>query len=361
MRDAARTHLNSDTVPHVLLMDDKDPLQVWNMPADTLDRLLVTLAVRLHAFAVCKIKDGWRLRFAPMEGITIHYVLKGRGTIRADGKELRSFEPQTIMIVPARCEQSLGDHRNNAKEADAAENCTVIDDGLVTFTAGAGSRDLLVICGTISATYGGALGLFNNLHEPVVEDISREPLVRYAFEALSAEVTKPSVGTHALAESLMKQCLILMLRRHLLRKNIASPFFAALQDQRLTRAIIEVLERPAAKHTVDSLAAKAGMSRSSFAEQFTETFGEAPIEFVQRVRLRLGAQLLSTTDLPVKVIASSVGYSSRSYFSRAFRAAYGADPTAYRALGGYAEQEPLPIEGRGSAAASLKKTEEPSG
>jgi AraC family transcriptional regulator, activator of mtrCDE len=79
---------------------------------------------------------------------------------------------------------------------------------------------------------------------------------------------------------------------------------------------------------------------------------------VQRVRLRLGAQLLSTTDLPIKVIASSVGYSSRSCFLRAFRSAYGADPTAFRAIGGYAEQEPTPIEGAGTAAKGIKKVDE---
>jgi AraC family transcriptional regulator, activator of mtrCDE len=245
-------------------------------------------------------------------------------------------------------------------EARAEEHCTIIDDGLVAFTAGNGSRDVLVVCGTISATYGGALGLFDHLQEPLAEDLSQEKLVRTAFELLSAEIAKPSVGTHALAESLMKQCLILLLRRHLFRRNIRSPLFAALQDQRLARAIIEILERPAARHTVDSLAARAGMSRSSFTERFNEAFGEPPIEFVQRIRLRLGAQLLSTTDLPIKVIANSVGYSSRSYFSRAFRAAYGADPSAFRAFGGYAEQEPIPIERRGTATQAIKDSEKQS-
>jgi AraC-like DNA-binding protein len=338
---------------------DKDFLQVWEMAADTLDRLLVTLAVRLHAFAVCEIKRGWRLRFAPMEAITVHFVLKGRGSLQV-GSTALPFQPQTVMIVPAQSNQSLGDHQGKANEANAEQHCTVVDDGLVTFTAGDGSRDVLVICGTISATYGGALGLFNQLREPLGEDLSGEGLVRSAFEALSTEIAKPSVGTHALVESLMKQCLILLLRRHLFRKNITSPVFAALQDNRLARAIIEILERPAAKHTVDSLAATAGMSRSTFAVRFAEAFGEAPIEFVQKVRLRLGAQLLSTTALPIKVIAGSVGYSSRSYFSRAFRAAYGADPTAYRAVGGYAEQEPIPIEQKGTAAKGLTGIDETS-
>lgn len=46
------------------------------MPSDVLGRFLITLAVRLHASAVCEIKQGWRLLFDSMDAITIHYVLR---------------------------------------------------------------------------------------------------------------------------------------------------------------------------------------------------------------------------------------------------------------------------------------------
>lgn len=72
------------------------------------------------------------------------------------------------------------------------------------------------------------------------------------------------------------------------------------------------------------------MSRSAFAERFSATFGEGPIEYLHRVRLRLAARLLTTSPMPVKVIAASIGYTNRSYFSHAFKAAYGVDPSMYR-------------------------------
>ena len=64
------------------------------------------------------------------------------------------------------------------------------------------------------------------------------------------------------------------------------------------------------------------------------------IDFLMKVRLRLAAHLLTTTDLPVKLVAKSIGYSSRSYFSRAFRAAYGQDPASFRTCGTAPEDEP---------------------
>ena len=295
-----------------------------------LDRLLTTLAVRIHAFAFCEIKAGWRLAFDSMDAVIVHYVLAGAGSLRiVNGPDL-PFAPCSIMIVPAGKSQSLGEQHKAIGQASAAENCSLLDDGLVKFTAGDGGGDTLVVCATISATYGGALGLFDDLQGAVVEHFSESETVRNLFAMMLGEVVSPGIGTQALTEALMKQCLILVLRHHLARFSTSSPLFAMLQDRRLARAVTGVLERPSASYTVDTLAALAGMSRSAFAERFADVYGQGPIEFVQRVRLRVAADLLRSTDLPVKVIATSVGYSSRSYFTRAFRAVHGIDPTTFR-------------------------------
>jgi transcriptional regulator GlxA family with amidase domain len=56
----------------------------------------------------------------------------------------------------------------------------------------------------------------------------------------------------------------------------------------------------------------------------------SPMEFVAKTRLHHAAEMLRSTNMPVKVIAASIGFSSRSHFSRAFRDGYGADPSSYR-------------------------------
>ncbi len=311
------------------------------MTTEILDRLLTTLAVRIHAFAVCEIKAGWRLNFDPMDAVTIHYVLAGSGTVRvADGLDA-GFYPCSMIVVPASKSQSLSASGNVLGEANAANNCGLLADGLVKFTAGDGSRDTLVVCATITASYAGALGLFDHLPGPLVEDLSQSDALQLLFQMLVTEIARPGIGTQALTESLMKHCLILLLRHHLLRLSVGSPLFGVLEDHRLARAITAVLECPAAAHTVESLAAVAGMSRSVFAERFARTFGETPIEFVQRVRIRLGAELLRSTELPIKLIAASVGYSSRSYFTRAFRNAHNIDPRSFRAQAARDEERTL--------------------
>ena len=225
-------------------------------------------------------------------------------------------------------------------EVRSDERCAgLAADGLVRFTAGA-ARDeaegssppkLLVVCGAIMASYGGSFGLFDTLLLPLAVDAAAAPGLHGAFSLLLTELSCPGVGTRVLAEALMTQCLVLLLRRELAR-NGGSQLFVMLHDARLARAVTSVLERSATPYTVASLAAIAGMSRTSFAMRFQATYGETPLNFVQRVRLRHAATLLRTTALPVKVIAAAVGFASRSHFSRAFHAAYGIEPRGYRQI-----------------------------
>lgn len=301
------------------------------MTLNSLDRLLTTLDVQLHAFSACEVAVGSRLIFAPMNVVVVHNVLSGAGWLEVDGAEPLPVAGGSIMIVPPGRAQALVAGDNPTRDVAGEENCTMEVDGLIKFDAADGAEgDLRVLCATLSATCGGSFGLFDSLATPIVDDATDNPAVRHVFEALAGERASPGIGTHALIGALMKQCLILLIRRHLRRGSVATPFFASLSDPRLTAAVALVLEMPGARLSVGRLAAAAGMSRTAFSRAFAEAFGQTPMEFVQKTRLHRAAQLLAATPLPVKVIAGSLGFASRSHFSRAFRRAYVVDPTAYR-------------------------------
>lgn len=302
------------------------------MAADALDRLLTTLAVRLHASSVCQIQDGWGLAYSAFDAITIHFVLSGQGTFRVGTGPVLRFSARTALVVPAHQPHVIGELGAGVQLVRADEHCSMLGDGLVAFTAGDGSRDILMLCGMVSASHNSALGLFDLLREALIQDFSADPGVSPVFDLMLAEVTRPGLGTQAMTEVLMKQCLIVLLRQHLLRDGIESPLFTALQHPRLARAVLAILDQPADPHSVGSLADRAGMSRASFAEHFSRAFQQGPIDFVQKVRLRIAERLLTTTDLPLKVIAQTIGYASHPSFTRAFKQSYGAEPMTYRRL-----------------------------
>lgn len=147
---------------------------------------------------------------------------------------------------------------------------------------------------------------------------------------LLAESTRPGIGTRPLTEALLKQCLILALRRWVECEPSPFPWLAAMADQRLSRALHAIFEQPAVAYTVDSLAVMAGMSRSAFAAAFRRTFGQSPMSLVKLVRLRRASELLITTTLPVSEVAKRVGFSSRSNFSVAFSELHDMDPSRFR-------------------------------
>src|SRR5687768_4273637 len=135
------------------------------------------------------------------------------------------------------------------------------------------------------------------------------------------ELSNPRLGTRAFVGALMKQVLIVLLRAQ--RDDDTS--ILLMTGARLAGAVAAILERPEDNHTVDSLAAIAAMSRSSFSSHFTMAYDMSPKAFVQAARLASAARILKGSDLPVKLVAASVGYASRSHFSRAFQAKFGVD------------------------------------
>ena len=315
------------------------------MAATNLDRLLATLVVHLHPASVCTIGQGWRLAFAPLEAVTVHHVLAGTGTVRVGNSAARPYAPGSVILVPPRQGHVVGDAGPVAREVAAEDHCGPFADGLAAFRAGDGPGTLL-LCGSIPAPHGRALSLLDLLTETVAE-VPADAVGHGAFDLMRSELAAPSLGTVAIAEALMKTCLVALLRGRLRREGDGPTPSSLPGDPRLARAVLAVLENPGAPHTVAGLADQVGMSRASFADHFSRAMGSGPMEFVQAVRLRAAARLLENTGLPVKAVAAAVGYTDPNAFSRAFRGAYGMDPTAHRhhAVGGLPSSPEAHLDG----------------
>jgi AraC-like DNA-binding protein len=108
-------------------------------------------------------------------------------------------------------------------------------------------------------------------------------------------------------------------------------------------AIAAIHDAPAHRWTLQALAERAGMSRSTFALRFKETVGKSPMEYLTRWRMMLAAGRLMNSSDPVSVIAVSLGYESESAFSTAFKRVVDCSPRQYgrRAPAVSAQVEPV--------------------
>ncbi len=72
------------------------------------------------------------------------------------------------------------------------------------------------------------------------------------------------------------------------------------------------------------------MSRANFYRKVKAETGLSPIELITHIRLEAASHLLKESDLNITEIAGQVGFSSRSYFAKSFKAIYGMSPSEYQ-------------------------------
>jgi transcriptional regulator GlxA family with amidase domain len=111
--------------------------------------------------------------------------------------------------------------------------------------------------------------------------------------------------------------LLVSLMRHLTsRPQQSTGLFQALSDPRIARSLVAMHTKPAHPWTLESLANLAGMSRTSFANNFKDMMHVTPGKYLENLRLAIARQLVQT-GIGLKQIATRTGYSSPSTLSRA--------------------------------------------
>jgi AraC family transcriptional regulator len=78
------------------------------------------------------------------------------------------------------------------------------------------------------------------------------------------------------------------------------------------------------------LATVAQLSASHFTRAFKETFGETPLGYVSRQRMRYAQELMLRSGECLSQIALTCGHCDQSHFTRVFRRKVGMSPRAWR-------------------------------
>jgi len=272
------------------------------------------------------------MRFDSCNTASLHYCLGGVGTLAVRGLPPIQVEPHTFVLLPPGVAYSLEsdspkhvrlEHRTRLRGVSSHES-------VPTLTVGEGQSGIKTVCGELRLGLADGSDPFTSLGKPLVVHFRGTNGLQDQLAMLLAESARPGVGSGVLTEALLKQCLVLALRRWIESDPLPLPWLASMSDPRLSRAWQAIFEQPAVAYTVDSLALIAGMSRSAFASAFLRAFGQPPMSLVKLVRLRRAGDLLITTALPVAEVAKRVGYSSRSNFSLAFTQFHGVDPSRFR-------------------------------
>ncbi len=267
---------------------------------DRLNALLQQFSVTsrlFHAGALCGIVD-----FDAQDVGYLHVVRRGplRVTHRYEG-DLYITEP-TVLFYP----QPLG-HRFIADANTGAD----------------------MVCASVKFGGGKTNPLATALPPIVALTLNELPSLAQSTALLFDEALEPKCGRQALVDRLF-EVVIIQLIRHLMTANVVNiGVLAGLAHSQLRSAIIAMHEHPEQAWSIEVLAAKAAMSRSTFAAAFHEVVGVAPGDYLTGWRISL-AQTKIKQGKSLKQIAMDVGYGSEVALSRAFSARVGMSARAYK-------------------------------
>ena len=137
-------------------------------------------------------------------------------------------------------------------------------------------------------------------------------------------------GTENVLARLSELMFVEAIRRYLETLSPAQTgWLAGLRDPVAGQALAALHGQPREPWTVERLARLVGLSRSVFAERFTEMVGHPPMQYLALWRMQLASRLLVEGG-HVAAVAGAVGYESEAAFSRAFKKLVGQAPATWR-------------------------------
>lgn len=92
----------------------------------------------------------------------------------------------------------------------------------------------------------------------------------------------------------------------------------------------KIVKDPSVNFNLDQLSRDSGLSQAKLQEGFKFLYARTVTEYVRHIRLEAARDLMNTTDLNISQIVYSIGFTSRSYFSKIFKEKYGMTPHEFR-------------------------------
>lgn len=270
--------------------------------------------------------------------IIYHFVTEGRAyaELRAGGRE--ELSPGEVVVFPHGDHHFLGN--GAAQPVDSMKTFgRNLSEGLKLARFGGGGEVTRFVCGFMACEprLGDVFlsGLPRMFKVRVAADASDEWLehsIRFSVEDCNESLNgSSSAGRELIRARLAELLFVETLRRYINQLPVdATGWLAGARDKAIGYALALLHHDPSRAWTISDLARHVGLSRSRLAERFRHFLGESPMAYLAQWRLRLGAEILQTSDDSVAQVAAAVGYGSEAAFNRAFKREFASPPATFR-------------------------------
>ncbi|MFG1967962.1 AraC family transcriptional regulator [Nonomuraea fuscirosea] len=280
-----------------------------------------------------RMHGSWGIRFPPTPGAGFHVILQGSCHLLPVGGEPVRLGVGDVAFLPRELGHGLADAPTTPlveavpRDEDGSPIGTLRRDGPGPVTE--------MLCGAYRLDQVRVHPLLAELPDVIhiPARIGRHPSLRGAVELLGLELgASPGPGSDAATTALLDVLLLYILRAWYESRppDQATGWGAALRDPAVTAALRAIHRHPARPWTVRSLAERAGLSRTAFAQRFAGKVGLTPLAYLTWWRMTTAARLLRGTDLPLRSVAERTGYATEFAFAKAFKREFGTAPGRFR-------------------------------
>ncbi|HJV86263.1 MAG TPA: AraC family transcriptional regulator [Noviherbaspirillum sp.] len=276
----------------------------------------------------------------PGRVLSYHLITGGSCWVSLAGNENSAIrvEAGELLVVPQGELHVLGSEltTNPVPSGPLLSNYLQAHPGeVMAVNYGGGGLPTRMVCGFIACDAGLSNPLLASLPRLFKVDVGQGIESAWLASALSfaaAEAADPRTGTTSVLAKLSELLFVHAIRRYIdTLPESEKGWLAAVRDRYVGRALSHLHARPAHPWTVEELAGHIGLSRSAFAQRFTDLLGQPPMQYLAHWRLCLAARLLSG-GRPLAEVAGTVGYDSEAAFSRAFKREFGHPPGSWRTI-----------------------------
>ena len=267
----------------------------------------------------------WGVRYSDYGQPSFCAVLEGRCRLAVDGHPALALEAGDFVLLPATPGFTLSGFEPVTPER-IDPKVAAAPTGEVRHGTRGGRPDVRLLGGYFVFDSPDAALLVSLL--PTVVHVRGAERLTVLVRLVGEESGERRPGRELVLTRLVEVLLIEALRSAS-GEHAPPGLLRGLADPRLAPAIRQMHDRLAHSWTVEQLAKRAALSRSTFYERFTRIVGVAPMEYLLAWRMAVAKNLLRHHDVGLAEVAERVGYGSASTFSTAFSRHVGQPPGRY--------------------------------
>jgi AraC-like DNA-binding protein len=275
-------------------------------------------------------------RLSPHAGhlIIYHFLTEGRAYAKLEDGTREELTAGDIVVFPHGNAHFLG-NGPPIKPVDSFKTFGPnLTEGVKVARYGGGGELTKFVCGFLACEPRLSQVFLAGLPPILKVHVVNEPSGQWLENSIRFSVGQMSGsnnGTGVVLAKLSEVLFVETLRRYI--TNLPPDqigWLAGARDPFISQALALMHKTPAHPWTVEELARRVGLSRTRFAERFNHFLGEPPMAYLARWRVKLGAELLQSTEQSVAEVAANVGYGSEAAFNRAFKRELDSPPAQWR-------------------------------